>query len=327
MVTFDLSATHTIIDVAKTHNNKEQLDIAQVLHKKNGLFRVGSWEEANQLTTHVYSKEKSLPAGTWRSVNEGIAPSNAQTEQGLETLGRLEDKSIIDEYLIDDVVPNPKEYRYQHDLMHMEGLTQTAVSAFLYGNPATDMNKPKGLQVRYNATTLPNVHSMGDATSSKVTSVYVCQFGAQKMNLLYGRSSANKIVNMEDMGKELVPTSVTVAGTGYYGYVTKFNMIMGNVVYDDRAVQRICNIGTGGSNELSIDSLIWALDSLPDPEDVSGTVIFCNRLTRYQLNKALRNRPNLITSSKDEYGNYVEFFKGARIVLLEGIVNTESVVA
>jgi hypothetical protein len=143
--------------------------------------------------------------------------------------------------------------------------------------------------------------------------------------MLYGRSADNKMVNMEDMGKQFIITNTTT-GAGLYKYVTKFNMMMGLCIYDDRAVQRICNVGTEGSDELDIDVLIWALDSIPDPDDLSGVVIFCNRTGKFQLNKALRNRPNLLTASKDEYGNYVESFKGAKIITLEGIKNTEAVV-
>lgn len=325
MATHNLQSFHTIIDVAKTHNNKEQLDIAQILHKKNGLIRVASWEEANQLTTHVYSKEAFLPSGTWRAVNEGIAPSKPQVEQGIEHLSRIEDRSEIDEYLIDDIVPDPIGYRYKYDLMHMEGLGQSFVDAFLYADNNEDPKKPRGVVTRYNTLSLDNVHGQG-ASGGNHTSVWICQFGDMKMNLLYGRQAGNKIVNMEDMNKQFIITNTTT-GEGLYKYVTKFNAITGVVIYDDRAVQRIANVGTDGSDELDIDNVIWALDSLPDPDDVSGTVIFCNRLTKYQLNKALRNRPNLITYDKDEYGNYIQSFKGARIITLEGIKNTEDEVS
>jgi len=325
MSTYDLASYHTILDVAKLHNNKELLDAAQVLHKKNGLMRVASWLEANQLTSHVYSKEMSLPSGTWRSENEGIAPTNAQFQQGVEPLSRIESRSEIDEYIIDDIVPNPNEYRYTYDMQHVEGLGQAIVDAFLYGDNIGDINKPKGIQPRYNSLALANVHDNGCDDASAVTSIYVVQFGPGKANLLYGRDSGSKVIKREDKGKQFVVTDTTT-GAGLYKYITNFHSVMGLCVEDDRAVQRIADIGTDGADELQLDLLIWALDSLPDPDDAAGTVIFCNRLTRYQIAKAVRDRPNMIFTSVDEYGQRVDSFLGAKIVLLEGIKNTETVI-
>lgn len=326
MATVDMAADHTLLDVAKAHNNKQLLDCATLLHKKNGFVRVATWEEANQLTTHVYEKEVKLADGVWRSVNEGIVSENPQEEQDTEPLSRIDSRSEIDEYIIDDIVPNPKEYRYGKDMRQSEGLLQSIATAFLYGNPALDINKPTGLQVRFNATSLDNVHSAGGSDALEVTSIYIVQFGKHKCNLLYGRDKGDKILNMEDMGKELITTN-TSTGARLYKYVTKFNMMAGMVIPDDRAVQRICNIGTDGADEVDPDMIRWALDSLPDPDDISQTYIFANRLGRYQIGKALRNRPNMITSDVNQYGQQIERLMGAQIVMLEAISNTEAVVS
>jgi len=326
MASNSLGTYHTLVDVAKLHNNKEFLDVAEVLHQKNGLMKVASWEEANQLTSHVYSKEMSLPTGTWRGINEAITPENPQFEQGTEPLGILESSSQIDCALLDHVVPDKNAYRYRYDMQHVEGLGQAATGAFFYGNNGSDPNKPSGIQVRYNNYSLANVHTNGCGDAGTVTSIYVVQFGPGKVNLLYGRNSGAKIVTAEDMDKQWIQSSVST-GAGIWKYVTKFQMVMGVLVPDDRAVQRICNIGTDGADELQADLLIWALRSVPDPDDMSGTVIFCNRLGRYQIDKAFRDRPNMFFTSADQFGQQVETFGGARIVLTEQILNTETVVA
>lgn len=327
MASYSLGTYHTLVDVAKLHNNKEFLDVAEVLHQKNGLLKVASWEEANQLTSHVYSKEMSLPTGTWRGINEAITPENPQFEQGTEPLGILESASQIDTAILDHVTPDKNAYRYRYDMQHVEGLGQTATNAFFYGNRAADANKPMGLQPRYNLyTTCPNVYTNGCADAGAVTSIYVVQFGPGKVNLLYGRDAGSKIVSAEDMGKQWIQSSVST-GAGIWKYVTKFQMLMGVVIYDDRAVQRVCNIGTDGADELQADLLIKAIRGLPNPDDTSGTVIFCNREGRYQIDKAFRDRPNMFFTSTDQFGQQVETFAGARIVLSEQISNAETVVA
>lgn len=322
MATYDLGSVTTILDVAKMYNAKSLLPIAEVLHKKNGLFRTAHLEEANQITSHVMTKEKGLPSGTWRSVNEGTVPGNYITEQVVEALSRIEGRSEMDEYLI-DIVPDPKEFRRKHDLGHMEGYTQSVILAVLYGDPASDMNKPRGLQVRYNSKSLSNVHSAG---ASGGTSLYICQWGPGKLGILYPRNAGGEVIKKEDMGRHFVVTNTTT-GAGLFKYITRFYSILGIAVYDDRAVQRIGDIGVNGANEVDIDQLFWALDNLPDPEDMSGTVIYCNRLTKYQIEKAVRNRPNMITMDKDQYGQPMTRIRGIPLILLEGISNSETALA
>lgn len=327
MATYDLSSVTTILDLAKMHNAKELLPVAEVLHKINGLFRTAHMEEANQVASHVFAKEVGLPTGTWRGVNEGTAPANYQTEQVVESLARLEGRSEMDEYLL-DLEPNPVEFRRKHDMGHMEGYTQSVVDAFLYGNPGVDPNKPQGLQVRYNtlAPTPDNVITAGDATANSVTSVYVCQWGPKRLGLLYPRGGAGSMVKMEDMGRHFVVTNTTT-GAGLFKYLTRFYSLFGIMVNDDRAVQRICNIGVSGSNEVEAEHIFEAISKLPDPDNLAGTVIYCNRTTKLQIDKAMRNRPGIVNWSKNEYGVPMQTIAGIPLVMLEGIKNTESVVA
>lgn len=321
MAEYDLTSITTILDIAKMYNAKELLPIAEVLHKKNGLFKTAHMEEANQIAAHVMAKEKALPTGSWRGVNQGVAAGNYLTEQVVEPLSRLEGRSEIDEYLL-ELVPNKKEYRFKHDLAHMEGYSQSVVTAFLYGDPSDDPNKPKGLAQRYK-TLGANVHDNG--ATSNCTSVWVVQWGEKKCGLLYPRSGAREIVKQEDMGRVFVVTDTTT-GAGLFKYITRFFSILGIAIYDDRAVQRIANIGTGTTSNLDLDLLFYAMDRLPDPEDTKGTVIYVNRTTKTQLEAAVRNRPNVITMEKDNYGNRITYVRGVPIVMLEGITDTEAAV-
>jgi hypothetical protein len=327
MAVLTTNTVATLLDLAKMHNQKQLLDIAQVLDKKNGLFRTASWTEANQLASHVFTREVALPSGNWRGVNEGIAADSAQNEQDVEALGRVEGRNEIDEYLL-DIEPKPKEFRYKKDMQNMRGYIQAVCDAFLYGNPATTIGKPRGLATRF-ATLSPtpdNVQTAGSAAAAAVTSVWICQWGPGRMSLLYPREKMADLVKMEDMGRTYVITDTT-NNKGLFKYITRFYSVFGILVEDKRSTQRICNVGTTGANEVDIDQVLWALDSLPDPEDTSGAVIYVNRLTRFQISKALRNRPNLYSTTVDEYGRQVDRLRGVPLVLLENIKLTETVVA
>lgn len=336
MASVDVSSAHTLLNVAKTFNGNEQLDIAKTLHERNGFVRVAQWEEANQLTSHVFSKEKSLPSGSVRGVNEGVGSETPQTEQGVEPLMRIESRSEIDEYIIDDVVPNPREYRYKYDMVHAEGLGQTLVDAFFYYDPADDPNKIEGLAERYADLSLDNVHDAGDTTGNSVMSLWVVQFGSQKCSGLYGRAGIGNAgdteysggaFRMEDKGKQFVYTSVA-NNKGLYKYVTNFSIVAGLMVADDRATQRLANIATSsGSNEVDPDQVIWLIESLPDAPAGNDTYIFTNRLGKYQLKSNISTKANIYWSDKDEYGMLRDYFYGIPIVTVEGLKKTESVVS
>lgn len=324
MATYDMAASSTLLDIAKAYNNKQLLACAEVLDKKKGFLRVAKWKEANGITVHTYSKRVALTSGTWRGMNEGIAATNVQSQQNYEPLSYLEDRSEID-VMAGDIEPNFVQRRYREDMAHLEGLGQQLSTAFWYSNPATDVKTPTGIQPRFNKTGLANVHSNGCADALQTTSLYIVQFGEQKVNMLYPREKGASIVNMEDRGKERVITNTTT-GAALYKWTTRFWASAGICIEDDRAVQRVCNIGTDGADEVDLDLVRWALDCLPDPEDMSNVYIFANRLGKYQIEKWMRNRPNIITYDKDSYGRPMTRVFGAELVLDEQIVNTEAVV-
>lgn len=325
MATYDMAATSTLLDIAKSYHNKQLLACAELLDKKKGFLRVAKWMEANGITNHVYSKRVALTSGTWRSMNEGIVSTNPQRQQEVEFLSYLEDRSEID-VMAGDIEPNFMQRRYQEDMAHLEGLGQQLSTAIFYSNPATDVKKPKGLQVRYNSTSLANVHSQGCSDALQTTSLYIVQFGPQKANLLYPREKGASIVNMEDKGQELVVTSTTT-GAALYKWVTRFWLSAGICIEDDRAVQRVCNIGTDGADEVDLEIVAWALKCLPDPEDLSNVYVFGNRKGLFQIEKWMRNRPNIVTQDRDAYGRPMTRVFGAEMVLDEQIVNTEAVVS
>jgi hypothetical protein len=326
----DLSAVYTLLDIAKTHLNKVQLDVAQLLHKRNGILRFAGWEQANMLTSHVYSKEVGLPDAVERAIGEGSVAAKPQVGQGEESLSYIESRSEIDIIMQRIKGAGFAAWRYAMDLIHSEGLGQGMATRLFYGTGVP--GKIKGLNVRYGVTGCSNVKNAGGAVATANTSLYVIQPGKYGMNLLYGEAAnpgdagdeySGGFIRMQDMGIEPIVT-VVATGAMLHKYITLWDIFMGICVYDDRAVQRLCNINTTtGAGEVDPDQVKWMIESLPDPE--GEKYIFCNRMARYQLWKNLVNK-TLYTTQADKYGVMRDNFAGAFIVLTEALTNVEAVV-
>lgn len=325
-----LDSVYTLLDIAKTHLNKKQLAVAEVLHKKNGVLRVLGWEQANMLTSHVYSKEVGLPDAVERAIGEGSTGQKPQVGQGTESLSYVESRSDIDIIMQRIKGSEFAAWRYAEDMRHSEGLGQGIASRLFYGTGLP--GKIRGINVRYGVTGCSNVKNAGGAVATANTSLYVIQPGYGGMNLLYGMGGkpnspsgeySEGFINMQDMGVEFVVT-VAATGAGLHKYITLFDCFMGICIYDDRAVQRLCNINTTtGAGEVDPDQVIWMIESLPNPD--GPKYIFCNRQGGYQLKKNTVNK-TLYQQSPDEYGKMKDSFYGVPVILTEAITNVEAVV-
>lgn len=330
MATLDLSTVYTIADIAKTHLNKTQLEIALLLHRKNGVLRFTGWEQANMLTSHVFSKEVGLPDAAERAIGEGSTAAKPQVGQGTESLSYIESRSEIDIIMERIKGGGFAAWRYQMDMLHSEGLGQGIANRLFYGTGLP--GKIKGINVRYGALANTNVKNAGGAVSVANTSLYVIQPGFGKFNLLYGEAAQPAGVNeysggfirMQDMGLEAIVSS-TVTGAMLHKYITLFDIFMGMVVYDDRSIQRLCNINTTtGAGEVDPDQVIWMIQSLPDPE--GERYIYGNRTSIYQLKKNVVNK-TLFSVQPDKYGQMRDFFYNTPVVLTEAITDVEAVVS
>jgi len=330
MATLDLSTVYSIADIAKTHLNKEQLAISLNLHRKNGVLRFTGWEQANMLTSHIFSKEVGLPDAAERAIGEGSVAAKPQMGQGTESLSYIESRSEID-IIIERIKGSAfAAWRYAMDMIHSEGLGQGIASRLFYGTGLP--GKVKGLNVRYSTLAQTNVNSAGGAVSVANTSLWVFQPGFGKFNLLYGEADraggvdeySGGFIRMQDMGLEAIISS-TVTGAMLHKYITLFDIFMGMVVYDDRSVQRLANINTTtGAGEVDPDQVIWMIQSLPDPE--GERYIYGNRISIYQLKKNVVNK-TLFSVQPDKYGIMRDFFYSTPIVLTEALTSVEAVVS
>ena len=311
----------TLVDLAKRTNNKDMLPIAEVLEKKMPMLKDGPWVEANQLTGHVHARRVYLPTGEFRSVNQGVAKSITQVGQFTEHIGLLEDRSEVDEFLI-DLAPAPKQFRYDEDIGHVEGLGQTMADTLLYASLAATPLRFDGIATRYGLLANANVWGNGDATGASVTSAYIIQWGNTKVHFIYPRNKRETFVQMIDKGLLLVEDGITT-GDKFWAWVTQFKMNMGLVINDLRCIQRIANIGTTTANHFDPDLGIKAINNMVDGGE--GAIMYVNATVLSQLEITAKNAPGIVRWIKTEKDGDVLMFKNVPVKLFEKIKDTETV--
>ena len=318
-----LTATKlTLVDLAKRTKDNAILAIAEVLNKVNQVLDDAPWVNANGETQHITSKRLSLPAGAWRKINSGVPLEKSTTTQVVETIGMLESFSQVDSALV-EIAPDPAAFRLSEDLAFVEGMSQTLGTQIFYGTTVGPPEKFDGFATRYaHLTTLGvssphNVHNYG-GTGSTLNSIWVIQWGTDKVHLVYPRNAARNVgITPKDDGEQTVYDS---SGNPYKVFQTHFKIFCGLVVRDDRCVQRVANIPATASN-LS-DKLVDALRQMP--QGGAGAVIYGNTTVLGCLDKEAKDKVNVFYGPPDAFGRPTMSFRGVPVKQSDALLSTES---
>lgn len=327
MPTIDTTAQLTLFEVLRRTSPKgDSLGIAEVLTKTNEILQDAVWAQANGEVSHQLVRRASLPVGTWRGFNEGVAPESSQTVTVVESIGYLESIMEVDVALANMHPKGPAAYRQEEGVAFIEGMSQTLASAVIYGDAARqDMRKMVGLAPRLNAINNYNVVSAG-GSGSDLTSIYIVQWGLGKVFMIYPRGLPSRAVQHRDLGEE---TKVLSDGTMYRVYRDLFSIACGLAVADPRCIARIANIETSGtSNTFNEDLLIQVLNRMP--QGGRGATIYVNSTIKTQMEIRLKDKTNVnYTASSGEGlgGEPVLRFRGNRVRLVDAILDTETAIS
>jgi hypothetical protein len=320
MATLNAYSRMTLAELASRTNNGNVIEIAEILNKSNPIFTDMLFREANSSIGDKISRRLSLPAGTWRRVNQGVAVEASQTQDVIEGIGLLEARSEIDKEIV-DLSGDPVNYRRTEDMAFVEGLGQTAATALFYGNVNSDPEQFNGLATRLAALETNRVFSAG-GSGSDLTSVYVVKWGPQYCYGIYPKGS-NVGLDMEDLG---VGDALDGNGLKYRAYMSRFVWHLGLTVKDNRAIKRIANIETAGSSNIfDEDYLIAALNHLPGGPD--NAVIYCNATIATQMDIIAKDKSNVNYTRDDVFGVPTTLFRGVPVRKCDSILNTESAIS
>lgn len=304
-----LSGNATLLDVAKRLDpNGSVAKVAEILNQYNEILDDVSFVEGNLPTGHKTTVRSSVPAGTWRLLNQGIVPVKSTTNQIVENCGMLENYSEVDK----DIAllnGNTAEWRLSEDKPIMEGLMQSFAQTLIYGDTSVNPERFVGLAPRYytvsGATTSVNVIDAG-GTGSDNTSIWLVGWSPESISGIFPKGSKAGLI-MEDLGED---TIIDSNGGRYQGFRSHYQWKAGLCVRDWRYVVRIANIDVsdlktaGDASDSSTNLFKWmslALDKFPPAFGVRP-VFYMNQTVRAMLRVKLISKSNLWLSLDDVQG-------------------------
>lgn len=326
-----LVSKYSLIEQAKRIDpNGTQAVIAEILNYENPMLLDAPWLPSNDVWTNKTVRRASLPTGSWRKLNAGIATEVSRVDELLDVIGMLETYSETDKEYIDNM-PDPKQARMDEAKAFIEGLGQTLGSSMLYSNAKIDPEKMHGLAPRLG--TIDNQYILGQGGSGgDTTSIYIVTWGRTEVFLIYPKNSEAQLgIRHTDKGQVTISTATTAIASSaqFEGYRDHFQVKCGLVVKDPRCVGRLANIETAGATNLfDEDNIIKILNRMKTNE---GTRIYVNDTILTQMQIALKNKTNVnYTPGKGEglAGEVPIFFQGIPIrkIAREILINTEATI-
>jgi len=322
----------TLADWAKRLKPGGGIDeIIEVLASSNPILQDAAVLEGNLVTGHRSTQRTTLPTGTWRMLNQGVAGTKGTTEQVDDTCGMLEGLSQID---VDLAILNGNQaaFRASEDDAFVAGLSAQAATAIFYGNTKLNPEQMHGFAPRYAALGTYVLDGGGSATN---TSVWIITWGPKTCHLIFPKGSKAGLVS-EDLGKQLVPDSTLLADSGatlnrFLAYVTRFQWKLGLSVRDYRYIARVANInvnlltGDAATGADLLDKMIDAFYVRPsvDLGNMAKTFVYCNKTVAKFLHKQAMNKSNVNLTLDNVAGKMVTNFLGAPVHVCDAITSDD----
>lgn len=309
----------TLVEVAKRKDPSGNMaTVAEVLNQENDIIQDAVWREANDTFSNKTVRRASLPAGSWRKLNSGVAIEASTTRELVDTIGLLETWAQNDIEII-NAYPNPMQARNDEAMAFVEGLGQTMASTMIYGNAATTPEIFTGLAPRLaDIAATTNVINEG-GTGSDLCSIFVVDWSPTGVYMVYPKGSAAGLEH-KDKGIDTVRDS---SGNMYEAYVDKFVWKAGMVVKNSKSIGRIANIeSTGASNIFDEDNLITLMNRMTKGP---GRRIYTNQTVLTQMEIRAKDKTNINYSSVEGLApGPVMTFKGVPVRLVEQMLITEA---
>ena len=340
----------TLVDLASRTDPEGKIPIiAEMLSQCNDFYDDLAWVEANEKTGHEFVFRTSIPAGFWRQYYQGVPYSKSTTAKARVGLGMLEDYSQIDEALArhsGDV----ERFRESEDVAFLEGMSQTIIETFFYGNTVTNPASFAGLSTFYNTVntaTAQNARNVlnGGGTGNSNTSLWLVGHSPETIFGLFPRGSQAGLL-MKDKG-DMVP-GFDSAGNRFEALTSWFHQEAGLCPKDWRYGVRLANLdttsaGLAGPNAYDIftgmsemlltfpkdtkaGSGVVKTDAPTDPATGVRSVFYCNRTTRHYMDvQAMRDRQVLLRI-EDYAGMPIMGFRDKPIKIVDQLLNSEAAV-
>jgi len=240
----------------------------------------------------------------------------------------LEAYSAIDVVLA-NLNANAAAFRASEDNAFVQGLSENAVDAILYGDSGQNPEQPHGLTPRYNSLTAGTYKYVIDAGgTSALTSLWLVTWGNKTTTLIHPKGTQVGL-KAQDLGER--PWDDASANP-YQAYVTHFQWFLGLSVPDYRYNVRICNIATG---DLMADAstgadLMYRMVSAyyKRPSTAIGKTTaaywYCNKTVAEYLHHQAANKSNVNLTLDNAGGQPMVSFLGAPVHVCDAITSAET---
>lgn len=326
-----LESKYSLVEQAKRIDPDGKLSIiVEALDYETGdILKESVWLPSNDTWTNKTVRRASLPQGSARKLNKGVATEASRTTEVMDTIMMLATYAEYDKDWIDSF-PNPQLARLQEAKAFLSGLGQTLVSEFLYSNANTNPDKIHGLAPRLGTVDGEFVINTG-GSGADVTSIYVVTWGADTAHFVYPKNIPNLGITHTDMGEVTISDATTdvPSSSQFQGYRDFFQVKFGFVVRHPRAIGRVANIETAGANNIfDEDHLITLLNNMVVN---SGTRIYVNQTVKTQAEIRLKDKTNVYWTVNDDGlgGTPLLRFRGIPVKLIDKsiLLNTESAIS
>ena len=308
----------TLLDITRAQDPDGSIAaVAEILTETNEMLLDVPFMEGNLQTGHRTTIRTGLPEPTWRMFYGGVQPTKSTRAQITDNTAMLEDYAEVDKALA-DLNGNTAAFRLSEDTAHLEGMSQAAQQAFIYGNESLNPNQFNGLTPRFNDLSAGNADNIIDAggESTNNASIWLVVWGGNTVHGIYPKGLAGGL-SMQDLG-EVTIEDVDGQGGRMQGYRTHYAWKLGLCVRDWRYVVRIANINRANLNsDASGDSanlpelMFEATERLPSLG--AGTAVwYMDRTVRTKLRQQLAHGVKQSTLTVENVG-------GVRTVMFDEI--------
>jgi hypothetical protein len=311
-------------------NNRVQ-EFGKVLNESQHLLEDIPIMPSNEMLSYKGNRVSSIPTPQIIKVGDGWSASVVQWTPFSEVISMFKDRCQIPEDVL-RIQPEPAAERKLIESQHIEGFGQGVCNHLVYGTSIAYPEKFDGLDVRYTTPdasdpTNPTNGNLGvydmAGTGSDTTSIWLIQWGPTKAFGIHPINDPAMGIRNRDMKLQQVTAENSKVR---YDYFTEFQMDLGFVVKDLRAIKRIRNIESALS-AISTDLTKKIIEAKNDFEGNETVWIYCNNRMFTHIDLLTMDKQNVKMSSDNPYGKPLLMFRDSPIRKCPSITNTETAVA
>ena len=320
MPTLNMTDQMTALEIAKRANAPDPFKIIELMRLTNEMLIDVPAHQANNGVINVTLQRNIQAMGEHRIYNQGVGRAATQTDIVRDRIAMLGEYCRVDKKLIDHS-GNKEAAMMSEAVAIIKGMGLTQAYTLIYGNGA----KPEefdGLFMRRNKLGA-NVISAG-GTGSALTSIYLIAVGPDLFHLIYPSGASTAGVTRRGIEEKDVPEANN-PNKQYRVYEDYFEAEYGLAIRAPDAVKRICNIPAAITGEALLDIIMDTRYKLP--QGASTYVMYSNVEALIKLDKAARDKDNVVYTAEDPWGKPITYVRDIRCRRMDVIHNAEGQVA